>query len=150
MLTSKYLDSIANNTSTFFVKEGTIFQLFTLPISVNKNGNKNMKAETSHLCCFQQLIIFMKKVELAEPFPNSTSIKKMVKLQLSLVCSKVRHKKKKPKRKQEERRLSFYIWADHHSRIIEYSQPAEIEPSDSRFIKASLHSSIISLKLITF
>lgn len=76
MLTSKYLDSIANNTSTFFVKEGTIFQLFTLPISVNKNGNKNMNAETSHLCCFQQLIIFMKKVELPEPFPDSTSIKK--------------------------------------------------------------------------
>ena len=63
-----------------------------------------MKAETSHLCCFQQLIIFMKKVELAEPFPNSTSIKKMVKLQLSLVCSKVRHKKKNQRgsRKKED------------------------------------------------
>lgn len=150
MLTSKYLDSIANNTSTFFVKEGTIFQLFTLPISVNKNGNKNMKAETSHLCCFQQLIIFMKKVELAEPFPDSTSIKKWLNFSFLSYAQKYGIKKKKPKRKQEERRLSFYIWADHHSRIIEYSQPAEIEPSDSRFIKASLHSSIISLKLITF
>lgn len=35
-----------------------------------------MNAETSHLCCFQQLIIFMKKVELPEPFPDSISIKK--------------------------------------------------------------------------
>lgn len=139
MLTSKYLDSIANNTSTFFVKEGTIFQLFTLPISV-----------TSHLCCFQQLIIFMKKVELAEPFPDSTSIKKWLNFSFLSYAQKNGIKKKKPKRKQEERRLSFYIWADHHSRITEYSQPAEIEPSDSRFIKASLYSSIISLKLITF
>ena len=76
MLTSKYLDSIANNTSTFFVIEGTVFQLFTLLAFVNKTGNKDMNAETSHLCCFQQLIIFMKKVELPEPFPDSTFIKK--------------------------------------------------------------------------
>ena len=111
-----------------------------------------MNAETSHLCCFQQLIIFMKKVELPEPFPDSTSIKKWLNFSFLSHAQKygVKKKKKKPKRKQEERRLSFYIWADHHSRIIEYSQPAEIEPSDSCFIKASLHSSIISLKLITF
>ena len=60
-----------------------MFQLFTLPISVNKNGNKNMNAETSHLCCFQQLIIFTKKVELPEPFPDSTAIKKWLNLAFS-------------------------------------------------------------------
>ena len=108
-----------------------------------------MNAETSHLCCFQQLIIFMKKVELPEPFPDSTSIKKW--LNFSFLSHAQKYGIKKiPNKKEEERRLSFHIWADHQSRIIEYSQPAEIEPSDSCFIKASLHSSIISLKLTTF
>ena len=54
-----------------------------------------MNAETSHLCCFQQLIIFMKKVELPEPFPDSTSIKKWLNFSFLSHAQKYGVKKKK-------------------------------------------------------
>ena len=57
-----------------------------------------MNAETSHLCCFQQLIIFMKKVELPEPFPDSTSIKKWLNFSFLSHAQKYGVKKKKNQR----------------------------------------------------